>query len=227
MMMLHIHLIFCFHKKAQTELKNDLPLGPSSRAAAHRPLSSLLSPQSGFRLSLSVSQGAPTPSASSTLKRTNGNRRRNITSLLCPPYSQARHVIPLYVLTFQQSPGHQSARGDRKKVSSFQTIIKMLLFQHKHLFTNLSPPAVHRERASACAQGRNVFGTDSSELGSSGLSGSGDTAPLAPPPFAPPPRGAALLPPMLHVLHWSEPTPAPSSCSPLSIPKRGTRKWSM
>lgn len=58
----------------------------------------------------------------------------------------------------------------------------------------LSPPAERRQRASACAPARNVFATDSPELGSSGLCGSGGTAPPAPPLCAPPPGDA--VPPL-------------------------------
>lgn len=83
----------------------------------------------------------------------------------------------------------------------------------------LSPPAERRQRASACAPAWNVFATDSPELGSSGLCGSGGTAPPAPPLCAPPPGDAAPPLPGLRVLRWSERGPAPSSRSPQSRTK--------
>lgn len=64
----------------------------------------------------------------------------------------------------------------------------------------LSPPAVRRQRASACAPAWNVFATDSPGLCSSGLCGSGGTAPPAPPLCAPPPGDAVPPLPGLRVL---------------------------
>lgn len=64
----------------------------------------------------------------------------------------------------------------------------------------LSPLGVRPQNASACAPGWNVFAIDSPGLGSSGLSGSGDTAPPVPPLCAPPPGDAAPPLPGLPVL---------------------------
>lgn len=68
------------------------------------------------------------------------------------------------------------------------------------LWKRLSPPAERRQRASACAPAWNASATGSPGLGSSGLCGSGGTAPPAPPLFAPPPGDAVPPLPGLRVL---------------------------
>lgn len=83
----------------------------------------------------------------------------------------------------------------------------------------ISPLGVRPQHASACAPGWNVFATDSPGLGSSGLCGSGDTAPPVPPLCAPPPGDAAPPLPGLPVLRWSEQGPAASSCLLQSMPQ--------
>lgn len=201
------------------------PFGPSRTAAAHRPLSSLLSPQLGFRLSLSVSHGSPTPSVSSTLTNTHTHRSPHCNTMVT--YFHTHITLHVGALTVPISD--LLAAGLKEETQENVTLIisdkwRSLTSQKSDLHGSekcLSPPGVCPQHASACAPGWNAFATDSPGLGSSGLCGSGDTAPPAPPLCAPPPGDAAPPLPGLPVLRWSEQGPAASSCSLNSLPRRG------
>lgn len=162
---------------------------------AHRPLSNLLLLQPGFRLSLSVSQGSPTPSASSTLTKTqeieeemlplwSGDEHHILKNVSCDKFLPFSYVLDISLKN--KTSQELIPLPDINIVQSLETFIMILLNTGSYSSEILaasclkpprllhspsfSPPAVHPECASACAPNRSVFAPDSPKPGSSGLS---------------------------------------------------------